>query len=223
MLQLRIDGSLREWNLGERTTYSEEEYRRDRDWHIECEGDPGPRHRVFRALYDLLHSLPSPARWAILDQLTVWAGARPVARASHRALTSDETVRLADDDRIDIGAHTVSHPVLATLSAEEQRWEIQESKVRLEALLGTGVATFAYPHGSTTPEAVASVEHAGFVGACSSQPDAVCRGINRFQLPRLGVRNWDGETFSQWLRGGECLSRPDPRGNSSEGFAIRFA
>jgi peptidoglycan/xylan/chitin deacetylase (PgdA/CDA1 family) len=136
----------------------------------------------------------------ILEDLTAWAEAPPIGRPSHQTLTSEETIRLAEGDLVEIGAHTMTHPVLATLPAIEQRQEIQESKVRLEAMLGREVVSFAYPHGSSTPEAAASVAQAGFVCACSSHPDALFRTADRFQLPRVVVRDWDGDTFARWLR-----------------------
>jgi peptidoglycan/xylan/chitin deacetylase (PgdA/CDA1 family) len=199
VLRLRVNGRAREWRLEEGSTYTDEEYRRNRSWHIECRDDPGPRQRLFRSLFDLLYLLPSARRWTILDELTTWADAAPIARPSHRALTAGEVLRLVDDDLVEIGAHTMTHPVLAALSATEQRQEIQESKARLEVLLDREVVSFAYPHGSITPEAAASVEEAGFVCACSSHADAAFRTANRFQLPRLGVRDWDGAAFSRWL------------------------
>lgn len=199
-LQLRVNGSVHEWQLGEAGRYSEEEYRRDRRWHVECSDDPGPRQRIFRALYGLLYPLPSRERWTILDQLTVWAGAPPASRATHRAVSPAEAIRLAQGDIVEVGAHTMTHPVLAALSAEEQREEILESKGRLEALLGSEVVSFAYPHGSTTPEAAATLEDGGFICACSSESAPVFRGAERFHLPRLGVRNWDGDAFARWLR-----------------------
>jgi peptidoglycan/xylan/chitin deacetylase (PgdA/CDA1 family) len=200
VLQLRLNGSMREWRLEEASTYTEAAYQRDRHWHVECRDDPGPRQRIFRALFDLLYLLPSAQRWTILDQVTAWARAAPITRPSHQTLSSEEAARLAEGDLVEIGAHTMTHPVLAALSAREQRQEIQESKARLEATLGHEVVSFAYPHGSSPPEAVASVGEAGFVCACSSDPDVVFRHANRFQLPRLVVRDWDGDTFARWLR-----------------------
>src|SRR5882724_10394467 len=90
VLQLRLNGTVREWRLEGASTYTDEEYRHDRYWHIECRDDPGPRQRVFRALFDLLYLLPSATRWTILDELTAWAEAPPIARPSHRALTAEE-------------------------------------------------------------------------------------------------------------------------------------
>jgi peptidoglycan/xylan/chitin deacetylase (PgdA/CDA1 family) len=200
ILRLRVNGTVREWRLDETTRYTDEEYRRDRSWHIECRDDPGPRQRVFRSLFELLYPLPSTRKWAMLNEVMAWAGAGPTVRPSHRALTSEEARRLAEGHLVEIGAHTVTHPVLSALSPSEQQQEVQDSKARLEAVLGDEVASFAYPHGSITPEAAASVEEAGFLCACCSVADTVSRGANRFQLPRLGVRDWDGDTFARWLR-----------------------
>ena len=199
-LRVQLNGTVQEWSLGEGATYTDEDYRRDRHWHVECRDDPGPRHRVFRALFDCLYGLPPAKRKTVLDQVTAWAGAGPMARPTHQALTPEQALRLAEGDLIEIGAHTVTHPVLAALPDAEQREEIQQSKGRLEALLGQEVASFAYPHGSSPSATVAAVAEAGFACACSSDPDAVFRGADLLRLPRLVVRNWDGDEFERWLR-----------------------
>lgn len=46
-----------------------------------------------------------------------------------------------------IGAHTISHPILATLDEAAARAEVVGSKDRLEQLLGERVGLFAYPNG----------------------------------------------------------------------------
>jgi peptidoglycan/xylan/chitin deacetylase (PgdA/CDA1 family) len=199
-LRLNINGSAYDWELGEASTYTEEDYRRCRDWHIERQDDPSPRHHLFRLLYDRLHSSPHGERWQILDELRASADAEPTARPTHQTLTLGETILLEEGDLIEVGAHTMTHPVLAALPAAEQRDEIQRSKVCLEAILKRPVTSFAFPHGSTTPEAVAILDEGGFVCACSSHPDAVFRGASRFQLPRIGVRDWNAKTFGRWLR-----------------------
>jgi peptidoglycan/xylan/chitin deacetylase (PgdA/CDA1 family) len=144
--------------------------------------------------------LPDAERWQILDNLRASAGAEPTARPTHQALTVDEAVLLEKDDLIEVGAHTMTHAVLAALPEAQQRNEIQQSKERLEAMLKRPVTSFAFPHGTSTPEAVAILREEGFGCACSSHPDAIWRGANCFLLPRLGVRDWDRETFARWLR-----------------------
>jgi peptidoglycan/xylan/chitin deacetylase (PgdA/CDA1 family) len=49
---------------------------------------------------------------------------------------------------IRFGSHTMSHPVLSTLSPERMRAEISGSKKIIEDQLGATVSVFAYPNGT---------------------------------------------------------------------------
>jgi len=135
-----------------------------------------------------------------MDELLVWAGAEPTGRASHRTLTAEELIRLEAGGLVEVGAHTMTHPYLGSLPSQEQNREIRQSKECLEAILGRPVTTFAYPHGSTTPESVAILSEAGFVSACCSHPDAVWQDADPFCLPRVVVRDWSWKPFKRWLR-----------------------
>ena len=199
-LQLKFEGSAYEWLLAGTAAYTEQDYARDRSWHIERKDDSGPRHRLFRGLYERLRSLPVPVRENILNDLVVWAGIRTAGRPTHRMLTSDELILLEKGGLVEAGAHTLTHPSLANLPFEEQRNEIQQGRECLEAILNHPVKSFAYPNGSISPEAITILNELDFLCACSSEPDAVRLGADRFQLPRVVVRDWDRETFSNWLR-----------------------
>ena len=106
---------------------------------------------------------------------------------------------MAKGGLVEVGSHTVTHPALANLPLSVQREQIRRSKASLEDVLGRPVTSFSYPHGSYTPETAALVREAGFACACSSLIDLVWRGTDRFQLPRMVVKNWDGEAFAQRL------------------------
>lgn len=206
-LRLRVNGNPYQWELGEATDYSQGDSRRYRCWNYGQQNDPTPHHRLFRSLYQLLHPLPKDERSKVLDELQAWVGVEPTVRSTHRTLSSDEVVRLADGELVEVGAHTVTHPILSVLPVGAQRNEIRQSKVALEGILGRQVNSFAYPHGSPshyTVETVSIVRDAGFACACSSLPGIVRRGTDRFQLPRLLVRDWDGEAFESrleaWIR-----------------------
>ena len=102
----------------------------------------------------------------------------------------------------------MTHPVLASLPTELQRDEIHQSKARAEEILGRPVLSFAYPFGSRpdfTKETEAIVGEAGFTSACSTQPGLANRRLQRFQLPRFQVYNWNGDEFARhlltWLDG----------------------
>jgi peptidoglycan/xylan/chitin deacetylase (PgdA/CDA1 family) len=198
-LRLDINQTAYEWELGEATVYTEKDYRCYNDWHIERQDDPTSRHRLFRALYSAVANLPTIDRQKVLDDLLLWAGAESAARPTHRTLTTDELVLLHEGTLIEIGAHTMTHPFLSTLSANDQRSEIQESKSILERILNQPVTSFAFPHGSSNAETDAAIQK-DFLCACSSIADAVWRNSECFQLPRLGVRDWNQETFARWLK-----------------------
>jgi peptidoglycan/xylan/chitin deacetylase (PgdA/CDA1 family) len=206
-LQLNINGRVCEWTLDEASDYSEESHRRDRHWNVEQKNDPGPRQRLYRSLCSLLLPLSEGERRGVLDELLAWAGAKFVSRPTHRTLSADEVVRLADSDLVEIGAHAVTHSVLSRLPADLQRTEIMQSKARLEEVLGRRVSGFAYPFGRRsdyTEETVEMVQEAGFIAACSNFRGLVQYGVNAYELPRYLVRNWPGEQFHhrlrEWLR-----------------------
>jgi hypothetical protein len=199
-LELSLDGHAWQWELGEAATYTTADYQRDRNWHIEREDDPTPRHRLHRSLYQLLHNLTERDKQQLLGNLRKWAGAEPNGRPTHRTLSHHELIQSAQDNLVEIGAHTVTHAPLATLLVAAQQDEIRHSRARIENMLNRPVMSFAYPHGSYTQETVAIVRDAGFSFACSSDTAAVKRGNDPFRLPRMSMRNWDGETFARWLK-----------------------
>lgn len=60
---------------------------------------------------------------------------------------SPESLRTMKENGMVVGAHTVTHPVLAELSASKQRHEINKSLELLSDKLGTAVDMFCYPYG----------------------------------------------------------------------------
>ena len=92
-----------------------------------------------------------------------------------------------------IGAHTVSHPILARLELNLARKEIADSKMQLEELLGKRVGLFAYPNGKPgtdyLPEHASLAREMGFDAAVSTAWGTSDRSSDRFQLPRFTP--WD--------------------------------
>ena len=125
-------------------------------------------------------------------------------------LTRDDLRSLASGRWVDIGAHTVSHPVLAGLPLPSQRREISSSKHQLETVIGKPVSSFAYPYGTRadyTEETASLVQEEGFALACANYPDTVVAPSDAYQLPRFVVRDWTEEQFaghvSAWWEGRE--------------------
>lgn len=202
-LQLQLDGQQYQWELGTTAHYSEEEWQVRRDWHYGCPTTPTPRQQVFYSVWQLLHTLSETKRDAVLEQLFLWANKGRHTRATHRALTSAELLQLAEDELVELGAHTMTHPVLAKLSIETQQQQIKQSKTLLEELLGQPVNGFSYPHGlpgDYTSETVAITRAAGFSYACAAFGGIVDKNTDSFQLPRYPIADCDGEEFARWLQ-----------------------
>lgn len=207
-LRLSVNGRPYQWELGEAAHYSEDTYWRHRCWNVLEKDDPTPRQHIYRSLCQLLRPLPERERQKVLDELLAWASTKPMGRSTHRTLLLDEVSQLTKGGLVEIGAHTVTHPVLSALPAAAQQDEIQGSKARLEEILGRPVTSFSYPYGSRsayTAETVAIVREAGFACACSNFPDVVWRRTDSLQLPRFLVQDWGGDELArrleEWFRG----------------------
>lgn len=64
-----------------------------------------------------------------------------------KMLTWAQIREMQDSGLVEFGSHTMRHRNLAELPPEEVRWELTESKARLEEKLGRELVGFAYPYG----------------------------------------------------------------------------
>jgi peptidoglycan/xylan/chitin deacetylase (PgdA/CDA1 family) len=92
-------------------------------------------------------SLPGDEAERYLDRLADSTGIGRHGRADDMWMTWD-MLRDIRDAGMSIGAHTVTHPVLANQTRQRQQWEIGTSKRRLEEELGGPVTAFSYPEGT---------------------------------------------------------------------------
>jgi peptidoglycan/xylan/chitin deacetylase (PgdA/CDA1 family) len=202
-LRLDINGKTRRWQLAEAARYPRAEFRRHRRWRA-WEDAPTPRHSLYKSLWGLLHRSSDEERRRVIVELRRWAGGEDDGLSSHRLLSLEQASALAKEDLIEIGAHTVNHPSLSSLSLESQRNEIMKSKARLQDIAERPVTSFAYPYGKRSDysaQTVALVREAGFTCACSNFPGVVVPSTHAFQLPRLQVEDWDGDAFARQLAG----------------------
>jgi peptidoglycan/xylan/chitin deacetylase (PgdA/CDA1 family) len=136
-----------------------------------------PYDQTFQLLEKLAAACEAPIASAAEQdvELMSWADIRELQAAGH-----------------DMGAHSLSHRVLATLDTASQAREIQESGRRLEAILGRRVRSFAYPVGGPqhiNAESVRLAREAGYELAFTFNTGIA--GIpfeDRFQVPRESAR-----------------------------------
>ena len=140
-----------------------------------------------------------------------------------RALTGElcldwaELTQIAAEPLVTIGAHTRTHPMLATLDEGRARSEIADARIEIEARLGRPVRHLAYPVGS--PAAAGTREfrlarEAGYASAVTTRPGMLFaeHAGHLHALPRLSINGrhqsleavdalLTGAPFLMWNRG----------------------
>jgi peptidoglycan/xylan/chitin deacetylase (PgdA/CDA1 family) len=103
-------------------------------------------------------------------------------------MMSVEQVRGLRDAGMQIGGHTVTHPILARLDDATAQREIGEGKRTLEAWLGEEVPLFAYPNGRPgddfEPKHARMAQAAGFKAAVTTAWGVARRGTDAYSIPR---------------------------------------
>ncbi len=149
----------------------------------------GLRRRAIDGLLAALKYLPLEERQKRAEEL---------AAETSRSLPSDlmmttEQVRRLHASDMEIGAHTVTHPILSQLDPERADNEIRDGKRRLEAITENPVTLFAYPNGKPgrdyLREHVGMVKSLGFEAAVSTARGVSHAASDPFQLPRFTP--WD--------------------------------
>lgn len=124
---------------------------------------------------------------------------------------------VATEANLTIGAHTLSHPMLAKHDVDVARREIVDSRARIEAELDVPVRHFAYPvgdPGSAAAREFALAREAGFITAVTTRPGHLFpeHRDHLTALPRISVNGGfqsraalrallSGVPFLAWNRG----------------------
>jgi peptidoglycan/xylan/chitin deacetylase (PgdA/CDA1 family) len=121
----------------------------------------------------------------------------------------EEIVELDRAGTLRFEAHSVTHPNLLLLSDVGSRWEIEHSKLDLEARLGRPVEAFCYPAGLFGERERRFVAGAGFRLAVSCEPGVNVRGTDPLALRRRQIDPRDrGLDFRAKVGGGHDTPLP---------------
>ena len=195
-LELMVDGTQHRWKLGAAVNGAWDENRNQK-------ASPA-RMRFHVDVWQRLRLLPTASRQEALERLFLWSGSANIPRQTHRVMTADELVSIEADGLIELGAHTVTHPLLPSLPAETQRDEMATSRASLERILGRPVTAFSYPFGGADATTLALARSIGFESATAIHEETVWRESDPLRLPRFAVRDWDGADFerrlNKWFR-----------------------
>lgn len=180
-------------------------------------GNAREKSTAFEAVYRHLRAGPEDHLLAVIADLSREAGIEPGRVAASLCLSWAELRDLATDPAVTIGAHTVSHPMLAKHDADAARREIVEGRDRIATRLGVPVRHLSYPvgdPGSAGAREFALAEELGFATAVTTRPGHLFADHARHlqALPRVSVNGChqtpaalraliSGVPFLAWNRG----------------------
>lgn len=104
-------------------------------------------------------------------------------------MMSSEQLRALRDGGMEIGGHTMNHPILAVLDDQAAENEIVLNRAHLARILGTPPRFFAYPNGKPgvdySARDVQMVRDAGYEAAFTTSWGSIGKETDRFELPRF--------------------------------------
>lgn len=151
--------------------------------------DAVQRRAAVPVLLGALKYRPATERLQLVQAVAERAGG---ALPDNLMMRSDQVQGLRRGGMV-VGAHTVSHPIMAGLDEAHARQEIVQCRQTLENLLGERIAHFAYPNGvpgrDYTESTARLVESVGFDSAVTTGWGATRATTDLYQLPRFTP--WD--------------------------------
>lgn len=172
---------------------------------------------AFETVYRILRAGPEAVLLEAIARLCREAGFEPGGIVRELCLTWDALRDLARDPAVTIGAHTLSHPMLAKHDPAVAEREIAGSRARIEAEMGRPVRHLSYPVGDPTSAGPREFELArklGFATAVTTRPGHLFaeHAEHSHALPRISVNGLhqtdaalasflSGVPFLAWNRG----------------------
>jgi len=161
-------------------------------------GDLAVAQHSTKRVLSTIKRWPQAERSEFVDEIARSAGVDFSARTM---MNGPEVVSLADAG-MEIGGHTVTHPILRTLTADQSRNEITECKSMLEDLIRREVVSFAYPNGRPgqdfSEDDVVRVREAGYQGAATTEWGCALPVSDNFRIPRQSL--WGSSRSRLWAQ-----------------------
>lgn len=118
---------------------------------------------------------------------------------------------MAASGLVEIGSHTINHPILSSISDDESWQELTQSRRQIQDSLGTEVRCFCFPNGMPEdyrPSQLGQVEKAGYTCSVVADFGLVSPGTKPYQIPRIGMGlKQDPLEISKYLDGGAYYQR----------------
>jgi peptidoglycan/xylan/chitin deacetylase (PgdA/CDA1 family) len=161
---------------------------------------PPPKENMFfslRSTYLKFKRISEERKKELIELLIQKSGVDIPRDLGKNLMMSWDNIREMNENGIDFGAHTVTHPILSNMSLNQAKFEIVESKYIIEKKLGKPVTSFCYPNGFPSDynsDIVQLLKENGYRSAVTAIPRMVNAHSNPFELGRVPPGN-DAKSF----------------------------
>ncbi len=148
------------------------------------------KNETWQKLSDFVIEIPDEKKWQVVqlveDKLEV--DVPDIPPHNYAAASWSELKEMAEND-IEIGGHTVTHPVLSQVKAQNLKFELTGPRRIMNEKIGIDIQTFCYPNGrdaDINSTVLKIVREIGYIGAVQGS------GLdfsNLYRLPRFGISN----------------------------------
>jgi peptidoglycan/xylan/chitin deacetylase (PgdA/CDA1 family) len=107
--------------------------------------------------------------------------------------------QLVKDGLVEIGSHTLNHPDLTSISEEQLRSEIVDSKNLLEKRFNTKVTSFCYPYGFYNEKAFPYLSESGYLTAVTTKEGSIISENNLYEIKRIRPGIMTGQNLLNYL------------------------
>jgi poly-beta-1,6-N-acetyl-D-glucosamine N-deacetylase len=138
--------------------------------------------------------------------------------SDREAMTIEDVKKIAEYDTFTIGSHTINHVITSNCNEKELKYELDESKRKLQEWTGREVNIFSYPNGDYEDREKKYLKQSDYIMATVQDDDFITTETDIYKVPRFSVgEGYFAEElchmFGVWqnvmgkLKGGKKISR----------------
>lgn len=150
----------------------------------------GPETRIKAAasVNAELKKLPDSEKDSVLKDFASAMGVSvPETPTQEFGPISWDEARQMERDGMDIGSHTVTHPILTNIDDDRLAVELDLSLEVVRDRLQKDIVNFCYPNGTFSTREQDAARKAGYYSAVTTEADLCVAGEDRFLIPRVAA------------------------------------
>jgi peptidoglycan/xylan/chitin deacetylase (PgdA/CDA1 family) len=143
---------------------------------------------AYGTLVKTLSARDPQERTSIISNIKVSLGIANHDLSGKRFMLDRENLsEMINSGLVEFGAHSMTHPMLSLCIEKQVEYEVRESKIVLESILGSPVKYLAYPFGQYTSKTIQAVQKCGYKAAVTTNDGLVAPGGDLFVINRVNV------------------------------------